>query len=196
MSRLIAVLIIIAAVMTAGFVELSKCGGEAPGLRRGAIGVVDLSRVLREHKGVAASLSGLEQNARKSQEELDGLKTEIEQLSMELVVYAKGSPEYVKKEFELERKSLAFKQRGYELQYALDSSKAEVLGSACRGIRDAVAAYAEQHGLDAVQAIPADIPDLRSDPLGVLKWIDGTGLIWCNDELDITDAVITIVNGT
>jgi len=187
----------VCAALTAAVFSGVGIGGGAPQQGVAAVAVIDLSRALSEHKGLVDRQTELEQKARASQEELDTLRAGLEQLRGELFVYTRGSPDYRAKEFEIERKKLSFDQRGRELQYMLDAAKADILKAACLEVEKTASLYANDNGLDLVLSAPFSVSQVETaDPNDILKWLTEANVIWANDALDITDAVITITNGS
>lgn len=194
-SKLSSVVLMCAALLAAGFAG-AGFGGPVP-VRAGLSAIVDFSRVLSEHQGMDARQSELEKLARESQDKLDGLRQELDQLRGELMVYAKGSKEAFEKEAALERKKLEFEISGNRLQFELDSRKAEILQNACAEVEEAVGKYCREHGIDMVYAAPYSVRKVKSSvPTDYLKWLSEVDVVWADDSLDITDAIITIVNGS
>jgi Skp family chaperone for outer membrane proteins len=190
------VVALISAALAAAVFSGAGIGGGAPQQGVAAVAVIDLSKALSEHQGLADQQAELEQKARSSQDELDGMRAELEQLRGELFVYTRGSPDYRAKEFEIERKKLEFEQKGRNLQYGLDKEKADILKAACLDVEKTASLYANDHGLDLVLSAPFSIEQVQTaDPNDILKWLTEVNVIWSSDALDITDAVITIVNG-
>jgi len=201
-SKVSSVVLICAALIVAGFATAgfgrptAGFGGPAPE-RAGLSATVDFSRALSEHQGMDANQAELEKIARESQDKLDGMRQELDQLRGELMVYAKGSREAFNKEAALERKKLEFDIAGRNLQFELESRKAEILKAACAEVEDAVGKYCREHGIDIVYAAPYSVQKVKSsDPTDFLKWLSEVDVVWADDSLDITDAIITIVNGS
>ncbi len=194
-SKVSSVLFICAALLAAGFAG-AGFGHPAPA-RTGLSATVDFSRVLSEHQGMDAMQAELETIARESQDKLDGMREALDQLRGELMVYAKGSKDALKKEADLERKKLEFDIAGRNLQFELDNRKAEILQAACGEVEEAVGKYCREHGIDIVFAAPYSVRKVKSsDPTDFLKWLSEVDVVWADDSLDITDAIITIVNGS
>jgi|GEM_PF-2672175 len=194
-SKVSSVAAICAALIAAGFAG-SGIGQPRPE-SAGLSATVDFSRVLSEHQGMDANQAELEKIARESQDKLDGMRQELDQLRGELMVYAKGSREAFEKEAALERKKLEFDISGNRLQFELDSRKAEILKAACAEVEDAVGKYCREHGIDVVHAAPFSVQKVKSnDPTDFLKWLSEVDVVWADESLDITDAIITIVNGS
>lgn len=194
-SKVSSVVLICAALIAAGFAG-AGFGGPTPE-RAGLAATVDFSRVLSEHQGMDANQAELEKIARDSQDKLDAMRQELDQLRGELMVYAKGSREAFEKEAALERKKLEFDVSGRRLQFELDSRKAEILQAACAEVESAVGKYCREHGIDIVYAAPYSVQKVKSsDPTDFLKWLSEVDVVWADDSLDITDAIITIVNGS
>jgi len=180
----------------AGFAGALFGGGEKPALT-GRVAVLDMSRVLSEHKGLAARQEELQKMARQSQAKLDKLRGELDQLNGELMVYAKGSKEYLAKKHDIDMKKLAFEQKGQDLQFELDQKKTEVLKEAISDIEEKVGKYCLEHGIDVVYSAPFSVNKVKTnDPADILKWLSEADVVWANDALDITGVVITIVNGS
>jgi len=191
------IVVLAGAALAAAVFSGAGIGGGAPQQGVAAVAVIDLSRTLSDHKGLADQQAALEQKARTSQETLDSMRAELEQLRGELFVYTRGSKEYRSKDFEIERKKLSFEQKGRELQFALEAEKAAILKAACLEVEKTASRYANDNGLDLVLSAPFSVSQVQTnDPNDLLKWLTEVNVIWANDALDITDAVITIVNGS
>lgn len=202
-TRTLALTMVAIAILAGGFAGALFGGGAPPAASTAAvqltstIGIVDFSRILNEHKGLAADQSELEQQARQSQEKLDRLLSEIKQMNDGLVVYNQGSKEHTMKKQEIERKRLEFEQQGYLLQTDLELSKAKILQEVVAEIEGTVGRYAEDKGLEVVLAAPFSITNINAkEPKDVLQWLNEADVVWNNDALDITDAILTIVNGS
>ncbi len=195
-SRAINVLLLIAVLLVAGLAGAGFGSNPAPAAA-GYAATIDLQRVLAAYKGLAGQQEEVELMARGSQERLDTLQSELDQLRGQMMVYAKGSKEHLDKTWEIERKKLEIEQMAQELRYALDKRKAEILQGALADIEEKVGKYAFEHGIDMVTATPFPVSKVKTaNPQDILKWLGEVDIVWSNDALDITDAVITIVNGS
>ena len=155
--------------------------------------VAELSAELDRHN----RLYYLEAQPEVSDADYDRLMNELEQMRDGLVVYNQGSKERIQKEQEIERKRLEFEQQGRLLQMDLDMKKTKILQEAVAEIEATVGRYSEDKGLDVVLAAPFSISKVSAkDPTDVLKWLNEADVVWSNDALDITDAILTIVNGS
>jgi len=196
MDRTINIILLSIALAAAGFVG-AGFGGGSPQAQAQKIAYVDVSRVLSTHRGLAAEQEELELSARDSQTILDGRREELEKLRAELMVYSRGSKEYVAKEFEIERKKLEFELQGRQMQYELDQRKADALLKACTEIEKALIRYSKEFGIDVILSAPFSVSKVRTnDPNDILKWLSDVDVVWADDALDITEVVITIVNGS
>ena len=158
---------------------------------------IDVNKVLSAHKGLRAVEEKIAQLQKAGQEELNGLKDEIDNLKNEISLFKPDSKEYWQGKCDLDRKQLAAKQREQEIILERDRMFTEALRQAYKDIEAAVRKYAKEKQLEAVFAgnVALDQLDTRR-PEELLRWLSTVDVVWHDDRLDISDAVINIMNGT
>lgn len=196
-SKLLNTLLLCTALVSAGAAGLMM-GGQAPERASSPkIVTINIMKVLNSHKGLAAKNDEVKQMAIEKQAEIDVMKGEIDKLLDEMSMYARGSHEYVTRDYEVERRRLAFEQNMKLMQRDLSREQNEAVKAAIIDVENAIAAYSAENGIEVVLTTPYSIEELKeSDPSRIVKWLDAVHVLWSHDALDISDTVITIVNGS
>ena len=128
--------------------------------------------------------------------EVIGAREEIEKLKDAIMLYTEFSKEYVEQENKIESRELALKHLQKALLLERDAKVGRALRQAYSDIEKAVAEYARVQQLSAVMSYTPAIDQLKTDrPEDILKWVSMVDTVWHDDRLDISDAVITIING-
>lgn len=162
----------------------------------GSIAFLDLSKVINSNKKLLAAKQEINEFLKRGEAELKTLQQEMEELANGLMVYSQESPEYIEGQNELERKELGLKQQKRTLLIESDDRMGLSIKQAYQEIEKAVAEYAEVHDLDAVFTYKQGIEELQSNRYeDIMSWMSMVEVVWKQDRLDITDAIITIVNG-
>ena len=175
---------------------IGETGGEE-GSAAVEFAFINLSKVLSAHKGllnveeeVKGWVAESEKELARDQEAIDNLKNEIE-------MYSKSSEEYQKRGNEIEKMDLALTQKRRSFIMTRDDKLSRALKEAYQDIERAVRDYAPAKGIKAVLPRGGDIAAIKTNrPDDVLKWISLVEVVWSDDHLDISDAIITIVNGS
>lgn len=162
-----------------------------------AIAFIDLSKVLSAHKGLLQVEMEINELLKNGEAELARTEEEMKKIEGELMVYSTESTEYLEGKNETERLELALNQKKRALIMERDSRLSEHLKKAYDEIEKAVAEYARAQGLEAVFASTQNIDQVNTNrPEEILKWVSMVEAIWHDERLDISDAIITILNGS
>ncbi len=196
-SKLMSTVLVSIAVASAGAAGLFFSGQAPEPPSTAKIACLDIMKVLNEHNGLKEENDKLKQLALDKQGDLDVMKAEIDKILDEMSMYARGSVEYTAREYEVERKKLHLEQQMKLMQRQLSSTRDDAVKAAILDVEKAIDAYSRANGIDVVITTPYSVEDLKkSDPGQIVKWLDTVHVLWCHDSLDISDAVITIVNGS
>jgi Skp family chaperone for outer membrane proteins len=161
------------------------------------IAFLDLSKVLSAHKGLLKSEQEINDFLKNGELEVNASEEEIRKLESELMVYSEGSTEYQEGMNTVELKQLALKQRKRALILERDVTVSKNLKQAYQDIENAVMEYSAMHELDGVFSFTQGIEGLKTNrPEDILKWVSMVEVVWHDDRLDISDAIITIINGS
>ena len=97
----------------------------------------------------------------------------------------------------IELKELQAKQSEREIIRERDILLGQAFRTAYGDIERAVEEYARSRGLKAVLSTNLRIDEVQtSRPDDLLKWVSMVDVVWHDDRLDISDAIITIINGS
>jgi Skp family chaperone for outer membrane proteins len=162
----------------------------------GKVGFIDLSKVLNTHKGLREVEQQVNEFLKNGEAEVAKARDEIEKLKDSIMLYTQFSKEYVEQENEIETQELALKHLQKSIVLERDAKVGQALRQAYSDIEKAVAEYADAQQLAGVISFSPDIDQLKTDrPEDILKWVSMVDTVWHDDRLDISDAVITIING-
>ena len=157
------------------------------------IAVVDIQRVLIQHKGLKAKNEELQQEGKRLQEELKALHDVGQQIKQEFDAAKKGSAEQKRLEGEFQKKGQEFAKKQQEAQaYTIETNFSNLL-VAYQQVNEEVTRIAEARGFKIVinfsaEPVTADQKDPQKRQL-----IFNRQVLYQNG-LDITDEVIGAFN--
>jgi hypothetical protein len=188
-------LVVLLGACLAGQLAGEPGNDENAGARK--VAFLNLSTVLSAHKGLLKSEQEINEFLKNGELEVNAAEDEIRKLESELMVYAEGSAEYQDGMNKVELKQLALKQRKRTLILERDTTVSRNLKQAYLDIEEAVHEYAVANSLDAVFSFTPGIEGLKTNrPEDILKWVSMVEVVWHDDRLDISDAIINIINGS
>jgi Skp family chaperone for outer membrane proteins len=171
--------------------------GPQDGTGANEVGFISLSKVLNAHKGLMAAEQQINEFRKKGLEELTRIKEEIEKLKSEMAIFSRESKEYMDAQSAIERKELQAKQKERDLLRERDDMLGQAFRNAYADIERAVQDYAREQGLKGVFSSNLSINEVQtSRPDDLLKWVSMVDVVWHDDRLDISNAIITIINGS
>ena len=191
--------IIFVALAGAAFFSFGWTGGtqaeEGTGSKNFAL--INLSKVFNAHKGLAAADSEMNQFLRESEEELNREQKEFENLNNQLMVYSKGSEEHRKLSNEIKLKELTINLKKHDIVYERDVRMSQAMKKVVADVHKAVREYSREKGFTAVFVTSPGIDEVKSNrPEDVFQWLNLVNVFWSDDQLDISNAIITIINGS
>lgn len=158
---------------------------------------INLSKVLYSHKGLAATEAEITEFLKNGEEELNRAQKELQNLRSQSIVYSEGSEEARKLKNDVELKELSIKQHQRDILLERDARSTGALVEAYKDIEKAVREYAKERGLKAVFDTSRRIEEMQSKrPEDFFRWFQAVNVAWSDDQLDISDAIITIINGS
>lgn len=157
------------------------------------VAVVDVGRLIKEHKRYFEDEQGIETWRAGMQSQLDEGTTELEGLRAEIETFRPGTNEFRELLDRLEMGEFRLKRQLDRLNEELTSRRAQALADAYQRVADACAALRAERGLDVVfQCNPHPVSGPSRDvvaadivPRNVVTW---------SDQLDITEDVLSILN--
>lgn len=159
-----------------------------PALASGAIGLLDVSRVLKSYPPFLDSIAEMKLDVEKAEEGLKQEKSELENLVAQLKIHPIGTDEHTT----LEDRITTLKN---ELASSVARQKRDFLRREARVYHDAYREvvgqseqYARQNGIVLVLRFSVEEANVN-DPASVLKQINGP-IVWYDKDRDITEAVL------
>jgi len=158
---------------------------------------IDLSKVLRNHEEIRQLQRDFNVLRDRIEAEIDLELKEIENLKEEIMVFAPNSDEFLQKTDEIERKELGINQKKRTIVVKHNNNLIEQLKDSYKAIEKAVKEYAATHGIKSVftYSYNIDLVDFERAE-DVLEWFSTVDVVCHDGDNDITDAVISIVNGS
>jgi Skp family chaperone for outer membrane proteins len=170
-------------------------GQDARNSERKNIAYLDFSKAVTSHNGFKQLYKKWEETLKEAELRFSKVEEEVKQIETEIMVYSESSKEYQKARDEMERKTLFMQQEKRALYIDRTLQLNQELRKAYDRVMDKVNEYALTRDLDAVLSLTHDVEDLKPDqPDDFLKWIAATDVVWYEKDLDITEAVIDLVN--
>ena len=189
--------VLLALALVFAIIFSDRLVGSAQDEAAGTVGFIDLSKVLNSHDGLREVESQINELLKSGETEVAKAQEGINQLKDALMVYTPFSKEYIEQENKIELRDLELKQMKKALVMERDVKVGQALKQAYSDIERAVEEYARMNGFSAVLSFPPGIDQLNTDrPEDILKWVSMVDSVWHDDRLDISDAIITIVNGS
>ena len=192
-------LLLAAALLIAVALSSSLIGGTTGPQQKpaGEMAFISLSKVINAHKGLMAAEKEISEFTKKGGTDLKRLKEEIESLKNEISIFSPNSKEYVDGQSAIEMKELQAKQAERDILRERDILLGQAFRKAYGDIERAVEEYSRARGLKAVLSTNLRIDEVQtSRPDDLLKWVSMVDVVWHDDRLDISDAIITIINGS
>ena len=192
-------LLLTAALLFAVALSSSLVGGTAgPQVNpAGETAFISLSKVINAHKGLMGAEKEIGDFTKKGGADLTMLKQEIETLKNEISIFSPNSKEHMEGQSTIEMKELQAKQTEREILRERDILLGQAFRKAYGDIERAVEEYSRVRGLKAVLSTNLRIDEVQtSRPDDLLKWVSMVDVVWHDDRLDISDAIITIINGS
>lgn len=198
-STKVGYLILLAALLFAASFSTGLIGNTSPqeGEKAYTFACINLPTVLYSHKGLAAAETEITEFLKNGEEELNRAKKELQNLKSQSIVYSEGSEEARKLNNDVELKELSIKQTQRDILLERDARYTKALMDAYKDIEKAVGQYAKERGLMAVFDTSPGVEEMQSKrPEDLFRWFSQVNVVWSDDQLDISDAIITIINGS
>ncbi|MHC4941590.1 MAG: OmpH family outer membrane protein [Planctomycetota bacterium] len=191
-------LFIIAGLIPA-FCLMSALGGgqDSKDAVKKNIAYLDFSKAVTSHKGFQKVYKEWEETLKEAELKFSKVEEEVKQIETEIMVYSESSKEYQKARDKMERKQLFMQQEKRALYIDRSLQLNQELRKAYDRVMEKVNEYALTRDLDAVLSLTHDVKDLKPDqPDDFMKWIAAIDVVWYEKDLDITEAIIDLVNST
>ncbi len=186
--------LVVAVVFSNSLIGETGASGKMTGEK---IATIDISRILSSSKKLKSAEDEIKEFLKNGEEDLALFEKEIMDLKNEMIGYAVESREYQNGKNAIEQKELVFEQKKRNLVRECDSRSSRALKQVYADLEQAVEAYSREHGIELVMTCSVGIDRLRSErPNDFLNWVSLVHVVWNDDHLDISDAVITIINGS
>jgi Skp family chaperone for outer membrane proteins len=157
------------------------------------VAVVDLIRLIQEHNEALADQQKIEAWLQQMQDLYDSQEKELETLRDELEQFRPGSDEFRQAREDLQVQGFRLEIRRKELPQELDEMISQALTRAYQRAIAACEQYREQSDIDVVHQLhSAPLTGRNKDEL--LGGIVLRATVAHRPQLDITDAVLTILN--
>lgn len=159
------------------------------------VAVVDLQRLFAGLNESAEKQQRLNELAERLQQQVDELAQRLDAARRERDLLPRNSPEYwdlASRILELEVQAKARKEAGQQL---LSLHAGDVMVESFEKMLDAITRYARQEGFDVVLADDRPVLPPRGKGANVVRdAIDSRQVLYAGPRVDITDALITMMN--
>jgi len=152
------------------------------------VAVLNLSRLYKEYEPFKRQMKELEALMKRAETEADAEKAEIASLKGRLDGLQPGDPNRAQLEREVAQRIGALTVDVKTLREQFLRRQGRIHNETYDAVLEEVAAYSREHGIRLVLRF-ADEPVNPDKPEDVLKRIN-KGVIWCDGQVDITDAIL------
>lgn len=160
-----------------------------------SVAVVSFEKILNALKEREDRDAELKKQGTALQGQIDALTTELEGIEKEIKTLDKSSNEYRAKVIKAMETDAVRTARAKALQQVIDIDRGKVLRELFLKISASVDSYAQREGIELVVVDDRTIQIPENNPIDVVNAnIRGKRLVYAAPRLDITDAVIAMMN--
>jgi len=194
LSILFASALFFAASLAGGLVGQSDPGAD---VNTGGIAVINMDKVLNEYAGYRSAKEEVLVVFKESQQKVADFAKEMDKMANELMIYSPNSREYLGLRNKIDLKKLEFKQLKQQLIMQNDDLDSQALIDAYGVITKAIGDYSSRKGLKCILSNNLNKDQFKNARYNeITNMIYLTTVVWSDDQLDISDAIITIINGS
>lgn len=156
------------------------------------VAVVDVARILKEHKGIQAQVQKVEQDLKDYDAQLQVKREELKQAVELLKTYSAGSPEYTAQEEKIADTDSRLRLEMTRKRKELVDAEAKIYYENYKLIADAVKRIAEFNKIDLVLRYNGEEMSLENQETvirGVMK-----DIVYRNERIDMTAGVMQILD--
>ena len=159
------------------------------------VATVDLEAVFNQLKERDALHNQLQGKAQELVDKNAPLKAEIEQLQQEIEDYAPGSDKYLELQDTIMRKSFEYQAQVTFAKRLTELRNADSIKEIYLHIKQAAAGLAQQRGIDIVFVDDTKVEIVDGDEQQINQQISARRMLYVNPAIDITQDLITVMNG-
>ncbi|MCA9284996.1 MAG: OmpH family outer membrane protein [Phycisphaerales bacterium] len=156
---------------------------------------LDLERVYNSLNRQAAADAELQAMADEMQKGIEVKRVALDELKADLDSFQPGSADHKRLLGEIEFEALRFNALVEFNRQKIEARRAELIRRIYGEIKESVKTLAEQNGIDAVYLDDSLPPIEPADPKGTMQQISARRMLYSSQSLDITDALISFMNG-
>ena len=194
-TRYLIVMAAVLAAITLGITSYSTsaAGAAAVGKASPRIAVVNLRTIFQRNKLNEDFDAKLAQDKEKAMGEVEAITKKIDAIKADMKTRASGSNDYLNLMSQvLEQQGLLQAKKEYYQQY-VDSRQQQFTEEVYTKTKEAIADYASKNGIDLV-LVKDEIQLPAASPNDLMPALSTRKVLYSAPELDITDAVLEMVN--
>jgi Skp family chaperone for outer membrane proteins len=156
------------------------------------IRVLDVQKVMQEHKRFKAQMEQLQAQVREFTTEQQRRQEAMMKLVQELQTYAAGSPERREKERQAEQMRSELDAEARLKRKEFLEQEAKIVYFTYKEVQEEVAHYCGVMNVSVVLAYTSEQPSGPNDPQAIMRWMANP--VVAHAGIDITDTILRVLN--